>query len=47
MKSPWFDYLLVSKEEMANLLKGSGWQIHLFFGTQDKPQYGAVIVKAS
>jgi len=25
MKSSWFDYLLVSKDELLNILKGTGW----------------------
>ena len=24
--TPWFDYLLVSKKELAEILDGTGWQ---------------------
>ena len=30
VKTPWFDYLLVSKAEMKNILKSTGWQIERF-----------------
>ena len=25
--SPWFDYLFVSREELAKLVKGTGWRV--------------------
>jgi hypothetical protein len=25
---PWFDYLIVSSDEMATILEGTGWRIH-------------------
>ncbi len=28
--TPWFDYLLVSREEMSDILKGTGWKIERF-----------------
>ncbi len=29
--TPWFDYLLVSKNEMTDILKGTGWRIKRHF----------------
>jgi SAM-dependent methyltransferase len=29
--SPWFDYLLVSKDEMRDILEGTGWKAVRFF----------------
>lgn len=42
---PWFDYLMVSPEEMETLLKGSGWQPTHFIRHPDTPFYGAIIEK--
>jgi SAM-dependent methyltransferase len=41
---PWFDYLLVSPEEMAALLQGTGWRIGRIF--RGGAPYVAVIEKA-
>ncbi len=40
----WFDYLLVSKEEMKYILKGTGWGIKEFLDSK-KTSYVAVIEK--
>ncbi|MDP2909336.1 MAG: methyltransferase domain-containing protein [Nanoarchaeota archaeon] len=40
----WFDYLLVSKEEMRNILKGTGWKIKKFINSK-KSSYIAIIGK--
>jgi len=45
---PWFEYLMVSPAEMADILDGTGWRIARILkrrGT-DASQYGAVIEKA-
>jgi SAM-dependent methyltransferase len=42
--TPWFDYLLVSKEEMEGLLEGTGWRLDETFGSE-APLYSAVIGK--
>jgi SAM-dependent methyltransferase len=42
--SDWFDYLLVSKEEMEGILKGTGWAIRKFIDS-DAPKYIAIIKK--
>lgn len=43
-KSPWIDYLMVSKEEMEQLLTGTGWRVSRFL-EWDKPSYVAIIDK--
>jgi hypothetical protein len=40
----WFDYLLVSKEEMREILNDSGWRIKEFLDFES-PAYIAVIEK--
>jgi SAM-dependent methyltransferase len=45
MKGAWFDYLLVSQEEMQAILQGSGWQVTQFIDSLDSPQYVAIIDK--
>jgi hypothetical protein len=41
--TPWFDYLLVSKDEMRAILDGTGWQVTRFMDTTD-PAYVAAII---
>jgi hypothetical protein len=40
----WFDYLMVSREEMKQILIGSGWEITEFLNSEG-PHYIAVITK--
>ena len=40
--TPWFDYLLVSPDEMKKLLEGTGWRVTRFFKSKG-PSYTAVI----
>jgi SAM-dependent methyltransferase len=40
----WFDYLMVSGEEMKEILAGTGWVVSEFLGSED-PCYIAVIKK--
>jgi hypothetical protein len=40
--TPWFEYLIVSPDEMKELLVGTGWRVAKLFGT-DGPVYAAVI----
>ena len=40
----WFDYLLVSKSELTNILKGTGWKIKRIIDS-DKFMYIAIIEK--
>jgi SAM-dependent methyltransferase len=42
--TPWFDYLLVSKDEMKKVLKGTGWRVKGFLDS-DGPMYVAIIEK--
>ena len=42
--SNWFDYLMVSKKEMKELLKGTGWKVKRFISF-DKSHYIVVIQK--
>ncbi len=42
--SPWFDWLLVSRDEMENIFQGTGWIVKRYIGT-DTPTYVAVIEK--
>jgi SAM-dependent methyltransferase len=41
--TPWFDYLMVSQDELAELLDGTGWSIGRVFESDDT--YVAVIEK--
>jgi len=40
----WFDYLMVSKEEMKEILKGTGWKVKKFIDSEDS-LYIAIIEK--
>lgn len=40
----WFDYLFVSKEEMKEILEGTGWTAEIFIEPEDS-QYIAIIKK--
>jgi SAM-dependent methyltransferase len=42
--SNWFDYLMVSKEEMQQILQGTGWKVERFIDSEGST-YFAVIVK--
>ncbi len=42
----WFDYLMVSKEEMKEILKGTGWKIKEFIESDDA-QYIAIIERVA
>jgi SAM-dependent methyltransferase len=44
--TPWFDYLLVSKDEMREILKDTGWQVKRFLDSKS-PWYLAIIEKRS
>lgn len=43
--TPWFDYLLVSQDEMRQVVHGSGWQISQFVESQG-PAYIGLITKS-
>ncbi len=42
--TPWFDYLLVSKNQMKKILQGTGWKISRFI-RGSSPAYVAIIEK--
>jgi len=42
--SPWFDYLMVSKEEMEKILNGSGWGVKKYLDSEGS-NYVAIIDK--
>lgn len=42
--SPWFDYLIVSKEEMKKILNGTGWKVHKFIDSEGT-NYTAILQK--
>jgi cyclopropane fatty-acyl-phospholipid synthase-like methyltransferase len=33
--TPWFDYLIVSKDEMGNILRGTGWKVKEFIDSEN------------
>lgn len=44
-KSPWFDWLYVSRSEMRSLLHGTGWHQSLVLGDRSSEPYVAVLEK--
>ena len=44
-KTPWFDYLIVSKAEMEGILEGTGWAVSRYFDHGDA-LYAAVIERS-
>jgi hypothetical protein len=45
LKGLWFDYLFVSKEEMEEISRSSGWMICKIFESEG-PVYVAIMEKA-
>jgi SAM-dependent methyltransferase len=43
-KTPWFDYLLVSKKEMREIVEGTGWEVDNFINSGE-PIYIGVLKK--
>ena len=43
-RTPWFDYLLVSRDEMKKMLEGTSWELDRFVDS-DGPAYVAVLRK--
>ncbi|OLD35277.1 MAG: hypothetical protein AUI50_02790 [Crenarchaeota archaeon 13_1_40CM_2_52_14] len=44
--TPWFDYLIVSKKEMKQMLVGTGWKVKRFVSSKG-PVYVGIIEKIS
>ncbi|MCK4403892.1 MAG: methyltransferase type 11, partial [candidate division Zixibacteria bacterium] len=42
--TPWFDYLIVSKQEMEDILKGTDWRVKRFIDDKQS-MYVAIIEK--
>lgn len=45
-KSPWFDYLFLSRRELDDLLEGTGWRVKEVIAT-DGPSYAVEITRTS
>ncbi len=45
LASPWFDYLLASREEVCALVKGTGWRVARFIDSKRGPAYAMVLEK--
>jgi hypothetical protein len=43
----WFDYLLMSKKELEDLCRGTGWKVRRYFDNKWGPGYVAVLGKSS
>jgi hypothetical protein len=43
--TPWFDFLMVSRQELEDLLDGTGWQLERILESQDT--YVAIIEKTT
>ena len=46
-KTPWFDYLMVSPDEMVDILDSTGWYAKKFIHHTEAPIYAAIIEKTS
>ena len=44
-KGPWFDYLMVSPDEMQDILMSTGWHTKRFLHAPESPLYVAIIEK--
>jgi hypothetical protein len=47
LKGPWFDYLMVSPQEMADLVASTGWHIARILNEPNEAVYSAVLEKSS
>lgn len=45
IKSPWFDYLMVSPGEMEEILSGTGWSLRQLFFEPERSLYTTQLVK--
>ena len=41
-KTPWFGYLIVSKNEMKRILEGTGWRIKRFINSENTVYIGII-----
>lgn len=42
--TPWFDYLIVSKDEMEDIMDGTAWRVNRYIDSEDS-HYAAIIEK--
>jgi hypothetical protein len=47
MIGSWFEYLMVSPEEMAEIADGTGWHIEQILWREDEVDYTAVLQKSA
>lgn len=48
LKTPWFDYLFVSPEELREIVHGTGWEVHRLFEVDSSwPIYSMVLTRAA
>lgn len=48
LATPWFDYLLVSKDEMEAIVLGTGWEVRQYLDSDEpRPHYIAVIERTA
>ena len=45
LKGPWFDWLFVSRNEMRDIVAGTGWVVREFIDEPKGAQYVGVIEK--
>ncbi len=43
--TPWIEFFWVSRQEMENVLEGTGWMVKRYIGSDASPQYAAIIEK--
>ncbi len=44
--TPWFDYLMVTKDEMKAILRGTGWRVETYIDSEEADDlYVAVLEK--
>lgn len=47
LATPWFDYLMVSKIEMEEIVSGTGWKVRRYFDSEtSRPTYIAIVERA-
>ena len=44
---PWFDYLLVSPQEMKEIVEGTGWRVERFIESKRGPLYVGILGKVA
>ena len=48
LATPWFDYLMVSKKEMEEIVSGTGWKVRRYFDSDGpRPNYIVIIERTA